>query len=146
MCFKDLTLVPIQTKMINPNLLTAEEEAWLDNYHKQVRLCVGGWDGGVLVWLVLGPNGATEMPLTTVLSRAVARRPCLSPSRPHCAVLLCSDSNITANIQVWEAVSPRLQDKPDVLAWLQRNTAPLKQQLGSGSGATAAAAPAMATA
>jgi hypothetical protein len=41
-------------------------------------------------------------------------------------------------LQVWEAVSPRLQDKPEVLAWLQRNTAPLREQLG----AAAAAAPA----
>jgi hypothetical protein len=40
--------------------------------------------------------------------------------------------------QVWEAVSPRLQDKPDVLAWLERNTAPLRQQLA----ATAAPQPA----
>lgn len=37
MAFKDLTLVPIQTKMINADLITPDEEAWLDNYHKQVR-------------------------------------------------------------------------------------------------------------
>lgn len=37
MCFKDLTLVPIQTKMINPDLLTQQDEEWIDNYHKQVR-------------------------------------------------------------------------------------------------------------
>lgn len=67
MCFKDLTLVPIQTKMIDAALITPQEEAWLDAYHKQV----------------------------------------------------------------YEAVSPRLQDKPEVLAWLQRNTAPLKQQLAT---------------
>jgi hypothetical protein len=36
MCFKDLTLVPIQTKMINPDLLTQQDEEWIDNYHKQV--------------------------------------------------------------------------------------------------------------
>lgn len=36
MCFKDLTLVPIQTKMIDATLITPEEEAWLDAYHKQV--------------------------------------------------------------------------------------------------------------
>jgi hypothetical protein len=36
MCFKDLTLVPIQTKMINPDLITPLEEQWLDNYHTQV--------------------------------------------------------------------------------------------------------------
>jgi len=37
MCFKDLTLVPIQTKMIDLNLITQQDEAWLDNYHTQVR-------------------------------------------------------------------------------------------------------------
>jgi hypothetical protein len=39
MSFEDLTLVPIQTKMINADLLTASEELWLDNYHKLVRRC-----------------------------------------------------------------------------------------------------------
>jgi hypothetical protein len=43
-------------------------------------------------------------------------------------------------VQVWERVSPLLSDKPDVLAWLKRNTAPLKEQLA----AAAAPAPAMA--
>lgn len=81
MCFKDLTLVPIQTKMIDLNLITQQDEAWLDNYHTQV----------------------------------------------------------------WEAVSPRLQDKPDVLEWLKRNTAPLRQQLAANTAAAPAAA-AMATA
>jgi hypothetical protein len=42
--------------------------------------------------------------------------------------------------QVWEAVSPRLQDKPDALAWLQRNTAPLKQQLAAYAAAAGTAA------
>jgi hypothetical protein len=36
MAFEDLTLVPIQTKMINAALLTASEEHWLDGYHKLV--------------------------------------------------------------------------------------------------------------
>jgi hypothetical protein len=36
MAFEDLTLVPIQTKMINAALLTASEEQWLDGYHKLV--------------------------------------------------------------------------------------------------------------
>lgn len=40
-------------------------------------------------------------------------------------------------MQVWDAVSPRLGDKPAVLEWLRRNTAPLKEQLA----AAAAAAP-----
>jgi hypothetical protein len=37
MAFEDLTLVPIQTKMISAALLTASEEQWLDSYHKLVR-------------------------------------------------------------------------------------------------------------
>jgi Xaa-Pro aminopeptidase len=36
MAFSDLTLVPIQTKMIEASLITPEEEAWLDGYHKKV--------------------------------------------------------------------------------------------------------------
>ncbi|KAF6262047.1 peptidase M24, structural domain-containing protein [Scenedesmus sp. NREL 46B-D3] len=79
MSFEDLTLVPIQIKMINPALLTDSEEQWLDSYHKLV----------------------------------------------------------------WQRVSPLLADKPDVLAWLKRNTAPLKEQLAA---AEAAAAPAAAMA
>jgi hypothetical protein len=43
-------------------------------------------------------------------------------------------------LQVWEAVSPRLQDKPDALAWLQRNTQPLKEQLASYAATAAPAA------
>jgi hypothetical protein len=36
MYFKDLTLVPIQTKMIDLDLLLPAEEEWMDKYHKQV--------------------------------------------------------------------------------------------------------------
>lgn len=36
MAFEDLTLVPIQTKMLEPTLLTGDEEAWLDAYHARV--------------------------------------------------------------------------------------------------------------
>lgn len=38
MAFEDLTLVPIQTKMISAALLTASEEQWLDGYHKLVSI------------------------------------------------------------------------------------------------------------
>eukprot|EP00878_Enallax_costatus_P008513 GHUV01008900.1.p1 GENE.GHUV01008900.1~~GHUV01008900.1.p1 ORF type:complete len:383 (+),score=74.73 GHUV01008900.1:673-1821(+) len=76
MAFEDLTLVPIQTKMIEPALLTPLEEQWLDGYHRKV----------------------------------------------------------------WEAVSPRLQDKPETLDWLKRNTAPLRDQLlAAGTAASTAA-------
>jgi len=61
----------------------------------------------------------------------------------------CGELTVTAMLclclQVWEAVSPRLQDKPDVLEWLKRNTAPLRQQLAANTAAAPAAA-AMATA
>jgi hypothetical protein len=43
-------------------------------------------------------------------------------------------------VQVWERVSPLLSDKPDVLAWLKRNTAPLKEQLAAAGAAAPAAA------
>ncbi|KAF6216898.1 hypothetical protein GE061_001248 [Apolygus lucorum] len=34
---KTITLCPIQTKLINPNLLNAEELKWLNDYHEEVR-------------------------------------------------------------------------------------------------------------
>lgn len=39
MGFEDLTLVPVQTKMIDPALLTPSEEKWLDDYHQKVPSC-----------------------------------------------------------------------------------------------------------
>lgn len=35
--FRPLTMVPIQTKMVDPKLMSADEVAWLDGYHKQAR-------------------------------------------------------------------------------------------------------------
>ncbi|PNW79277.1 hypothetical protein CHLRE_09g408851v5 [Chlamydomonas reinhardtii] len=63
--FQRLTMVPIQAKLIDTSLLSAEETAWVDGYHREV----------------------------------------------------------------WEAVSPRMQDQPELLEWLRRNTRPLKEQL-----------------
>ncbi len=37
MTFEDLTLVPIQRKMIDPSLLTAEEVTYLNEYHSRCR-------------------------------------------------------------------------------------------------------------
>eukprot|EP00879_Flechtneria_rotunda_P015989 GHRR01016722.1.p1 GENE.GHRR01016722.1~~GHRR01016722.1.p1 ORF type:complete len:698 (+),score=235.84 GHRR01016722.1:303-2396(+) len=54
MAFEDLTLVPIQTKMIDPALLTPAEEQWLDDYHRKVREAVSPRLAGkpaVLEWL-----------------------------------------------------------------------------------------------
>jgi hypothetical protein len=47
-------------------------------------------------------------------------------------------------VQVWEAVSPRLGDKPKVLEWLKKNTAPLKEQKAGGAMEVPAAAAAAA--
>lgn len=62
--FNVITLVPIQTKLIDLSLMTDADVAWLDSYHKKV----------------------------------------------------------------WEQVSPRLADKPEVLEWLRINTRPIKEQ------------------
>src|SRR5207245_5573678 len=35
--FETLTLAPIDVRLIEPSLLTAEEIAWLDAYHARVR-------------------------------------------------------------------------------------------------------------
>ncbi|XP_050729076.1 xaa-Pro aminopeptidase 1-like isoform X2 [Eriocheir sinensis] len=39
--FKTVTLVPIQTKLIDPTLLTEKELEWLNNYHAECREKVG---------------------------------------------------------------------------------------------------------
>lgn len=39
--FEPITLVPIQTKMIDPNLLTEDEISWLNSYHANIRTVVG---------------------------------------------------------------------------------------------------------
>ncbi|CAN7990211.1 unnamed protein product [Ixodes hexagonus] len=41
LAFDSLTLVPIQTKMLNPMMLTAEEVEWLDTYHQACRDVIG---------------------------------------------------------------------------------------------------------
>lgn len=41
MTFEPLTLVPLQTKLIVKDLLTAEELAWINNYHKKCRDVIG---------------------------------------------------------------------------------------------------------
>jgi Xaa-Pro aminopeptidase len=35
--FETLTLVPIDLRLVEPSLMTAEEIAWLDTYHQRVR-------------------------------------------------------------------------------------------------------------
>ena len=50
--FETLTFVPIDRKLIDKSLLTAEEIAWLDAYHAKVRETVGPLLAGAdLAWL-----------------------------------------------------------------------------------------------
>ena len=37
LCFETITMVPIQRKMIDVDLLNAEEIEWVNRYHQQVR-------------------------------------------------------------------------------------------------------------
>jgi Xaa-Pro aminopeptidase len=51
--FETLTLVPIDQRLIDPVLLTAEEILWLDNYHAKVELALAPLvDNDTKTWLV----------------------------------------------------------------------------------------------
>jgi Xaa-Pro aminopeptidase len=39
--FETLTLAPIERRLIEPRLLSAEEKAWLDAYHQRVAAVIG---------------------------------------------------------------------------------------------------------
>ncbi len=50
--FETLTLCPIDTRCLEPSLLTAEEKQWLNDYHAQVRERLSPLvDGAALQWL-----------------------------------------------------------------------------------------------
>ncbi|MFN3389138.1 MAG: M24 family metallopeptidase C-terminal domain-containing protein, partial [Allosphingosinicella sp.] len=50
--FETLTFAPIERRLIEPDLLSAEERAWLDAYHARVLEVVGPQlDCAVLEWL-----------------------------------------------------------------------------------------------
>ena len=50
--FKNLTVVPIDKRLINTYLLSSEERNWLNNYHKEVIDCLAPYLDKVLVeWL-----------------------------------------------------------------------------------------------
>jgi Xaa-Pro aminopeptidase len=50
--FEALTVVPIDRAMVLPELLTPEETAWLDAYHRSVReRLIGRLDAGAAAWL-----------------------------------------------------------------------------------------------
>jgi len=60
-CFETLTLAPIDVRLIEPRLLTAEEVVWLDAYHARVRATLAPLvDAETRGWL----EGATQ-PLGT---------------------------------------------------------------------------------
>ncbi len=50
--FETLTFAPIDTRLVEPSLMTATEIAWLDDYHAKVREKLSpALDGAVLAWL-----------------------------------------------------------------------------------------------
>jgi len=58
--FETLTLCPIDTRCIDRALLTADEAAWLDAYHAQVReRLLPHVDGAAKAWLVLATEPRT---------------------------------------------------------------------------------------
>jgi Xaa-Pro aminopeptidase len=50
--FETLTFVPLDRKLIDTSLLTAEEVAWVDSYHAQVReILAPRLSGDDLAWV-----------------------------------------------------------------------------------------------
>ncbi len=53
LCFEDLTLCPIDTRIILPELLTKEEKAWLNEYHQKVHdALIERVEGDAKAWLI----------------------------------------------------------------------------------------------
>jgi Xaa-Pro aminopeptidase len=51
--FETLTVAPIDSRLVEPALLTAEETAWLDTYHSRVRATLAPLvDAGTRDWLI----------------------------------------------------------------------------------------------
>jgi Xaa-Pro aminopeptidase len=51
--FETLTLAPIDTRLIDPVLMSAEETAWLNGYHARVRHILGPLlDANTRTWLI----------------------------------------------------------------------------------------------
>ncbi|KAG2127897.1 peptidase M24, structural domain-containing protein [Suillus bovinus] len=54
LCFERVTMCPIQTKLIDFSILTAQEKEWLNSYHAETLEKVGPWlcnDSRALQWL-----------------------------------------------------------------------------------------------
>ncbi|MGB8185314.1 MAG: M24 family metallopeptidase C-terminal domain-containing protein, partial [Pseudolabrys sp.] len=50
--FETLTLAPIDRRLIDSQMLTSKERAWLDSYHKRVHEILGPLvDGATRKWL-----------------------------------------------------------------------------------------------
>jgi Xaa-Pro aminopeptidase len=50
--FETLTFTPIDLRLVEPSIMTADEIAWLDAYHAKVRELIGpGLDGDTRAWL-----------------------------------------------------------------------------------------------
>ncbi len=50
--FETLTLAPLERRLVDPDLLTAEEGAWVDAYHARVRESLTPLlDGDTAAWL-----------------------------------------------------------------------------------------------
>ena len=50
--FETLTLCPIDTRLVETSMLTADERLWLDTYHAEVRRRVAPHvDGAARAWL-----------------------------------------------------------------------------------------------
>lgn len=68
LAFETITLAPIDLRLVEPALLTAEEAAWLDAYHARVREALEGQlDGAARDWLL-----AATRPLASVIDREAA--------------------------------------------------------------------------
>ena len=95
LCFKKLTFVPLQTKMIDVSLLTADEADWVDAYQAQVRAKVRHATRG---------GRRTAHPLVT---RARAdSRPCALPYELQIQPLLTRPTDADAQRYLVEHTQP----------------------------------------
>jgi len=133
--FDKLTLVPIQAKLIDLDALTKEEEAWLDDYHTEA-CSQRGAEGGGQPGAARGGGGGCSVLLPVSRLPQTARARAAPPFFPwprfrqvECHCLISPVCPPPPRAQVWDKVSPRLQDKPDTLAWLRDSTRPMRAQI-----------------